>query len=280
MVFDVSNTTDRVYAISHNGDHSSVDVFQISYNQKCLASIPWSCQPISLTFLRSIKSNIFPNYGINDVVEAEENQIYVTQWQPFSFPTRGTDNPENWKEKLIEVSKLPLGLLGLKMTQVFHCTWEGEAEADCKPASDEKFQGANGVTINQDGSVVYVNDPGQKKITVMEREKATGKLNKVSEIVMPLGADNIEYDDEADEIIIGSIPDFFACIKKMKGEDVPVPGGMAVARKSTDNSGWVIDNVLNHDGTKLAQISAAARLGSKVVLGSPFSEGILVCKME
>jgi len=277
---DVSNTTDRVYSISHNGDHSSVDIFKISYNQDCLASLPWSCQPVSLTFLRSIKSSIFPNYGINDVVEAEENQIYVTQWQPFSFPTRGTDNPETWKEKLIELSKMPLGLLGLKLTQVFHCTWEGDAEAVCKPASDEKFQGANGVTMDQEGSVVYVNDPGKKKITVMEREKTTGMLTKVSEIVMPLGADNIEYDDEADEIIIGSIPDFLACMKKMKGEDVPVPGGMAVARKSTDNAGWVIDNVLNHDGTKLAQISAASRLGSKVVLGSPFSEGILVCKLE
>jgi hypothetical protein len=202
--------------------------------------------------------------------------LYLTH-----FHSRGTDNPENWKEKLIGFSKLPIGLLGLKMTQVFHCTWEGDAEAACKPASDETFQGANGVTINQDGSVVYVNDPGQKKITVMEREKKSGKLSKVSEIVMPLGADNIEYDDEADEIIIGSIPDFLACMKKMTGEDVPVPGGMAVARKSSDNAGsWVIDNVLNHDGKKLAQISAAARLGSKVVLGSPFSEGILVCKME
>ena len=125
-----------------------------------------------------------------------------------------------------------------------------------------------------------MNDPGLKTITVMEREKTTGRLIKVSEIVMALGADNIEYDDEADEIIIGSIPDFLACMKKMTGEDVPVPGGMAIARKSVDNAGWVIDNILNHEGTKLAQISAAARLGSKVVLGSPFSEGILVCKME
>merc|ERR1712123_327912 len=30
---DVSNSTDRVYAVSHNGDHSSVDIFQIHYNQ-------------------------------------------------------------------------------------------------------------------------------------------------------------------------------------------------------------------------------------------------------
>ena len=85
---DVSNTTDRVYSISHNGEDSSVDIFKIDYNQECLDSLPWACQPVSLTFIRSVRSSIFPNYGINDVVEAEENQIYVTQWQPFSFPIR------------------------------------------------------------------------------------------------------------------------------------------------------------------------------------------------
>jgi hypothetical protein len=65
-----------------------VDIFQISCNQDCLASLPWSCQPVSLTFLRSVTSNIFPKYGINNVAEAEENQIYVTQWQTFSLPSR------------------------------------------------------------------------------------------------------------------------------------------------------------------------------------------------
>ena len=128
--------------------------------------------------------------------------------------------------------------------------------------------------------MVYVNDPVDKMITVMERDKKTGKLKKVSEIKLPFGADNIEYDDEADEIIIGTIPDFIAAIKMSGGEDVPVPGGMVVAHKHTNNEGWEVQDVLNHDGTKLSQISAAARLGDKVVLGSPFSEGILVCRLE
>ena len=212
-------------------------------------------------------------------MEAEDNQIYVTQWQRFSFPTRGKKNPENLVERFTVFSQLPVALLRLKLTQVFLCTWEGAREAVCESASDQKFQGANGVTIDQEGSMVYVNDLLPKTITVMKREKNTGKLTKLSEIVMPFGADNIEYDDEADEIIIGTIPDFTASLKKDLGEDVPVPGGMAIARKSGGNAEWVVDNVLNHDGTKLSQISAAARLGGKIVLGSPYSEGILVCSI-
>ena len=85
---DVSNSTDRVYAISHNGPDSSVDIFQILYHDECLASLPWSCNPVSLLFFNSVSSSLFPNSGINDVIEAGPNQVYVTQWQPFPFPSR------------------------------------------------------------------------------------------------------------------------------------------------------------------------------------------------
>ena len=43
---------------------------------------------------------------------------------------------------------------------------------------------------------------------------------------------------------------------------------------------WETKNVLGHDGSKLSGISMAARFGSKVVLGSPWSEGILVCDLN
>ena len=85
---DVSNITDRMYTVTHNGDHSSVDIFKIEYKTECLLLQPWGCSPVRLTFLKSITSNIFPNYGINDVVEVEDNKIYVTQWQPFPLPVR------------------------------------------------------------------------------------------------------------------------------------------------------------------------------------------------
>ena len=52
---------------------------------------------------------------------------------------------------------------------------------------------------------------------------------------------------------------------------------MAVLRKSGEN--WITKGVLKHDETKLKQISVAARLGPRIVLGSQFSEGILVCSI-
>merc|ERR1712106_382569 len=165
-------------------------------------------------------------------------------------------------------------MMGLKMTKVFHCTWTEHSDATCEAASGENFLGANGLTIDQDRDLLYVNDLPAKMIAVMERDKETGKLVKVSEIVLPFYADNIEYDDQTDEIIMGTILDHDAFVKKFGGEDVPVAGGFSIAKRST---GWKVADVLNHDGTKLSQVSAAARFGDKIVLGSPFSEGILIC---
>ena len=39
----------------------------------------------------------------------------------------------------------------------------------------------------------------------------------------------------------------------------------------------MVRDVLEHDGAKLEQVSAAARFGSTVFLGSPGAEGLLVC---
>jgi hypothetical protein len=44
-----------------------------------------------------------------------------------------------------------------------------------------------------------------------------------------------------------------------------------------EGGGWAVDHRLLHDGRRLSQISAGAALADRVVLGSPFSRGVLVC---
>merc|ERR1712080_280031 len=137
--------------------------------------------------------------------------------------------------------------------------------------------GANGITISADRNTVYVNDPINKLITVMARDKDTGLLSTQDSIALPMAVDNIEHDDESGDIIMGTIPHILPAIKFMNGEKVAVPGGLAVARR-TGAGDWKVDSVLEHDGTKLCQISAAVRLGERIVLGSPFSQGLLLCR--
>ena len=269
---DVSNTTDRVYAVSHNGKESAIEIFKIKYHRKCLKALPWSCNPVSLTYINSISSDLFPYNGINDVIEADANHVYVTKWLPFPYPKRGAKNKSNFKEYLNVLFHYPVVMLRMKLTTVFSCSWAEGGSSICEEATDEKFVGANGITIDREGDTVFVSDWSEKKIIVMKRDKKTQKLTKISTINLDFGADNIEYDDEADEILIGTIPDLSAAIMERE----VVPGGMAVASK--DAGGWKVTNIINHDGNKLSQIAAGSRLGNKIVLGSPVSEGILVCQ--
>ena len=272
-VLDVSNSTDRIYAVNHQLTKSSVDVFQILYNTECLQET-WTCPPVSLQFITTIASPLFPHAGMNDVVEVDEDHFYVSQFQAFPMPAQGSHNPSGPTEIFRTLIGLPIFFLSLKWTTVFVCSL---SRGTCQAATEEMFNGANGMTISPDRQLVFVNDPMEKVVTVMRRGPDSYQLTKESLIKLPVPADNIEYDDETDQIIIGTIPDVPAAMEHMMGnKSVAVPGGLAIA-SPRPTGGWQVRSVLEHDGTKLAQISAAARYGGTVVLGSPGSEGLLVC---
>jgi len=278
--FDVSNSTDRMFVISHNGDHTSIDIFSIKYSTSCLGSLPWSCpHPVTLSFIKSITSPLFLRYGLNDVVEAGDNELYVTEWQPYGFPEKGKKNPATWEEYLHGKLEMPINFLGLKTTRVFHCKWASQDDdAKCAPATEERFIGANGMTMSGDGDTVFVNDPVAKRVSVMKRDKDSGSLTLHHHINLPVPADQVEYDDESGEILVGTISAPLGnIVRGRSGLEMPISGGMLVLRRVGDVA-WEVDYVLEHDGVKLPQISASARFGELKVLGSPFSEGILVCE--
>jgi len=270
---DVSNSTDRIYAVNHQLTKSSVDVFQIRYNAECIQET-WTCPPISLQFITTVSSPQFPHAGMNDVVEVDEDHFYVSQFQAFSMPAQGSHNLNGPREIFRTLMSLPIFFFSLKWTTVHVCS---VSLGTCQTATEERFNGANGMTISPDRQLVFVNDPMEKVVTVMRKEQDSYQLTKESLIKLPVPADNIEYDDETHQIIIGTIPDVPAAMEHMMGnKSVAVPGGMAIASKRP-TGGWEVRDVLEHDGTKLAQISAAARYGGTVILGSPGSEGLLVC---
>jgi len=243
-----------------------VIVFDIKYNLNCLKNKNCLLQnSASLVFKTEIRSNLFPIMSLNDVVEASPTEFYVTQWLPYSYPKRGKKQPDTIREYVNVVLNNPYLhiFFNYKGTTVFHCTWDVNIKPICKIATKEKFLMANGVTISPDRNTVYLNDATDKNIMALSRNAKTGQLTKEFDIHLPCLADNIEYDDEANEIIIGSF----------------LPEGMAVTSPTKDGDGhWVTKGVLIHDATKLKQISTAARFGnSKIVLGSAFFEGILIC---
>ena len=175
---------------------------------------------------------------------------------------RGKNNPETMQQRfeVFANDHNAVLLFNYKWTTVYHCKWDMATKPICKVATEEKFLCANGITISPDSKTVFVNDVMDMNIAALSRDEKTGLLTKKFDIPLPAIVDNIDYDDEANEILLGSI----------------IPGGLAVAAPDKDT--WSVKGVLFHDEKKLKQISVGARLGnSKIVLGSPFSEGVLVC---
>eukprot|EP00397_Hematodinium_sp_SG-2012_P047684 GEMP01054334.1.p1 GENE.GEMP01054334.1~~GEMP01054334.1.p1 ORF type:complete len:301 (+),score=77.67 GEMP01054334.1:398-1300(+) len=266
----VSNITDRLLVVSHRGNHSAIEVLSVKYHDKCMQARPWACTPVTLTYVRSVTSPHFPNYGINDVVEgADDNELYVSQWLGAPFPEHGMLNPRSFIEHV--VAMLPLWVpIVARTTSVFKCDIN---KNECVSALPRKFYGANGMTVSEDRKTVFVNDVLDKKITVMTRA-ADGFLEETGHIDLPYAVDNIEM--ENGDIVMGTIPDFGKVCDKVIGKNVVVPGGLAIAVREGDE--WkVVTGALEHDGRKLSMISAAARYGKRVVLGSPTSNGVLVC---
>ena len=68
------------------------------------------------------------------------------------------------------------------------------------------------MSSNKDKNLVFVNDVSEKQLTILRVEE-NFQLVKESVIDLPLMADNIEYDDESDEILIGTIPDIISAAK-------------------------------------------------------------------
>jgi len=259
----VSNKTDRLYVVNHLGSESVVDVMKIAYN------------PVKVTHLKTVKSELFPRYGINDVVEGiDENEIYVTRWQIFSFPENGLSHPSSFAEQMKPILKSALYFLGIPLTMVYRCDL---TKNQCEEAS-EKLMMANGITASQDRSFIYVADPVARTINVFRRE-SSGQL-KLEEVVdIPHSADNLEIDHQTGEILMGTLPDLVSAIKSEGGnKDVTVPGGYAAMKKSKEGK-WEISNILLHDGKKMSQVSGGARFGNRIFLGSPYSKGILECRV-
>ena len=270
---DVSNLTDRIYFVNHHGEASDVEVLDIKYNQDCITPTTWRCDPVTLKYVSSISSKYFPNMVINDVVEADHDHVFVTRWRLFPIPVNGKQNPSGLKEKINLLLDVSVHNLQMKLTTFYLCSI---SDSICKIATEEKFGMANGITINANRSKLFVNDLIQMTINVFNIDENSMKLSKDSAIKLPFAVDNIEYIDEDDEIIMGTFTDLEAARMRNKDPTVKVPGGMALA--SPRGSGWKIREILRHDGTKLSQISAAVRYGDTVILGSPGSEGLLVCR--
>ena len=247
----------------------------MEYDAACLEA-DWSCPaPVALLYLRTLESPVFPRYGINAVVEGRDGtEVYVTQWLPFSLPEHGTENPGSVLDNIKVGLNLVFYLVGVPWTVVHRCDLSTD---QCWPATRRLFVGANGIAATPDRSLFFVSDSPEKRVVVLTRAE-DGCLEPQDWIDLPFGVDNLQFDAESEQVLMGTMPDLKAVIQKVSEPEYSVPGGCSVLERDGDT--WRTRDLVLHDGTKLSQVSGAVRYGSTLVLGSPFSPGILVCTVQ
>eukprot|EP00457_Paulinella_chromatophora_P009386 gb/GEZN01009452.1/.p1 GENE.gb/GEZN01009452.1/~~gb/GEZN01009452.1/.p1 ORF type:complete len:415 (-),score=38.76 gb/GEZN01009452.1/:82-1302(-) len=283
----LSNATQRLFVLTHGialGTGSGVVVFQIRGSDR---------ETLSLLYLRSIESPLFRNGALNDLVEGRTGQeLYVSEWLQFPLPAKGKKHPSNFTEKL-NVALQQVVPTFYRGTRVFHCVFsdtDATTPANCQIAASG-FYGANGMTKSSDGKTYFLNDVQAKSLIAFFRGP-TGLLEEQYRIPVEFALDNLEWADP-DTIFAGNIPQIYKMIQKMNGANVNVPGGLVqitFSRKPLTKRSkqvqadpaslfaTVDDTVFLHDGTLLSPVSCGYGYGGRVLLGSPFDTGVLVCK--
>ena len=223
-----SQQSRRLYAVNHDeATGESVEIFDVI----------GTGDDLKLRHMLTIRSPLFGNFQLNDVVEGEGEEIYITEWRPFPFPAGGKAGEAHmpFSERALAKLEVPIALGKVPLTRVFRCNFRAalrrkskyykiaderhpdqlpSAEPVCEMASATRFVQANGIAVSADRRSVFVNDPVTKTIHVLERKRFVGQnkvgepgfsLRKVSSFRTKHALDNIEMDQDG-KLTGGSIP--------------------------------------------------------------------------
>eukprot|EP00122_Pirum_gemmata_P001093 Pgem_evm1s975 len=231
---------------------------------------------LELVYLRDIKSKLFENGNINDVIEgASEGELYVTQWLQYPVPAAGLRHPVNLEER-INIFKQDVAQMVYPGSHVFHCTFSSVATVDAQCSVTGKgMYSANGITKDPQSSRIFVNDAIAKKVIVYNRQ-SNGKLVVQNTISLEFHVDNLEFDQDSNTIYAGNVPLPYLCLLAPK--TVNVPGGISTLSLDSEsgNKSCIVNNsVVMHDGLKLSHISSGYVWNNVAILGSPFSDVIV-----
>eukprot|EP00591_Stephanopyxis_turris_P014461 CAMPEP_0195538854 /NCGR_PEP_ID=MMETSP0794_2-20130614/49754_1 /TAXON_ID=515487 /ORGANISM="Stephanopyxis turris, Strain CCMP 815" /LENGTH=298 /DNA_ID=CAMNT_0040672865 /DNA_START=427 /DNA_END=1323 /DNA_ORIENTATION=- len=262
-----SNQTQRVYAVNHDcGTHvyEGIEIFRLVRGPSSL----------KLVYERSITSASFPLGAMNDVVEgAYLGELYVTQWLAGSIPEQCAGH-----ESFVDALKVKINALFRRMSKVHRCVWDTEKPEDAARCSvvAEGFKGANGIASDPDKKQLFVIDAPDKAMHVFDRTQ-DGSLHLKHILQLPYLGDNVEFDADAGKLTMAGSPLMHEVIKRLGGDaSVEVSGGMITVQPLT-NASYIVQEILMHDGSLMSFVSSAVFFHGNILLGSPPSDGVLVC---
>lgn len=276
-----SNATQRLYVVSHGlaaGGGSRVLVFRVTGH---------AFADVALELESDVTSPAFGNGAINDVIEgATRAELYVTVFQACSLPAGGLQFARTLADHACAMTR-GLAQAFVPATHVLRCVLPpadadagggGRVAAACAPVA-RGFHFANGITKTPDTAEVFVVDSAAAVVAVFAR-RPDGALVRTGGVPLPRGvsADNVEFDAASGRLTLGANTALSATMAFMHdAARVPVPGAVFAAARAGADSPWIVEPLLQHAGDVLPMVSAGLTWGARVLVGSPYSTGVLVC---
>ncbi len=140
----------------------------------------------------------------------------------------------------------------------------------------ENLRFANGIALSPDGRRLYVTETSGAALKVFERETSSGALTAIKTVPLGVAVDNINV-DRAGSLWIAARP----------GSILP-PNGPTGGRHAPsmilrydDLAGAAAKPmpVFTDDGGNISASTAAARVGSTLLIGAPYEKKFLICSL-
>lgn len=169
------------------------------------------------------------------------------------------------------------------------CCCHDQTTTNCSLAAGG-FVHANGLTIDDARSRLWVSDPVRRSLRVFSRG-AGGELTEVlaERVTLPHAVDNVHWDAASGRLFAGSLP----LLHQQLQHSRPRHGTFLEISASPSAAFDSFEDLITHDGALLSQLSACYRVTSPGgggggggggqawgVCGSPLSDGLLVCPLQ
>ncbi|XP_044063538.1 serum paraoxonase/arylesterase 2-like [Siniperca chuatsi] len=232
---DPSDDTVYLFVVNHPEHKSQVELFKFVEDN------------LSLVHLKTIKHELL--YSVNDIVAVGVDSFYATNDRYFTY-------------EILKVLVEPL--LAQPWTNVVYYS-PGEVKI-----VSEGYYFANGINISPDKRHLYVVDPFDHNVHVLER-KEDNALVSVKSVAVGSLCDNVEVDPETGDLWLGCHPNGWKAV--MFDPKDPL-GSEVIHIQNIHSDPPVVTQVYADNGHVIMGSSVAATYGGKLLIGTMFHKAI------
>ncbi|ORX93007.1 calcium-dependent phosphotriesterase [Basidiobolus meristosporus CBS 931.73] len=198
----------------------------------------------------------------NDIVVLSKKEFYVTNDFPAMIP--------KWA-RAIEMLAPPY-------TSVIHRSESGEIR------NVAMLRGANGIAVNHDASLIYVNSYGTGRLNVYQRSANSGNLVLMDVVKVGFGIDNPTVDYTTGEIYDTGTTNGLAAVKSYSTVGYQVPFQVSKIVNNTDSDlfygvRFKSNPFLTGIAPGMATVAAVDSKLGKALVGGFNMQGTLLCKI-